>query len=139
MAHGNGQHQRSRPLRRRKGERGFTLLEALVGLAILSAVLIASYSAVSSALRTAYRVAERREAVAKVQEKADELRQQPFLRPATFQGETDGYQWHVTLERLQAPAGRLVVPVRIVGWLTGKGTNGRSETVVDMIVLGKGS
>jgi type II secretory pathway component PulJ len=123
---------------RRRGELGFTLVEALVGLAILSAVLIASYSAVSSAFKTVYRVAERREAIERVQQEVDVLRRQPITREQFFGGETNSYRWRVSLEAVQGPVGRSVVPFRIVGRLVSKSVNGRSEIVVDTIVLGQG-
>jgi type II secretory pathway component PulJ len=123
---------------RRRGELGFTLVEALVGLAILSAVLIASYSAISSALKTVYRIAERREAVERVEQEVDALRRQPIMREQSFGGETNSHRWRVSLEAVRGPVGRSVVPFRIVGRLVSKNANGRSEIVVDTIVLGQG-
>jgi type II secretory pathway component PulJ len=123
---------------RRPGEMGFTLVEALVGLAILSAVLIASYAAISGAFKTVHRVAERREAVERLQQQVDMLRRQPVMREQFLGGETARYRWRVTLEAVQGPAGRSVVPFRIVGRLISKSVNGRSEIVVDTIVLGQG-
>ena len=125
-------------MNRRRAELGFTLVESLIGLAILSAVLIASYSAVSSAFKTAFRVAERREAVEKIQQEVDVLRRQPFMREQSVGGETNGYQWRVSLDAVQEPVGRSVVPYRIVGRLGSKGADGHSEVVVDTIVLGWG-
>jgi prepilin-type N-terminal cleavage/methylation domain-containing protein len=123
---------------RRQGERGFTLVETLVGLAILSAVLIASYSAVSGALKTVFLVAEKRAALEKVQQQVDILRRQPPMREQVFGGETKSYRWRVSLEAVQGPNGRRsVVPFRIVGRLISKSRNGRSEIVVDTVVLGQ--
>lgn len=122
----------------RHGELGFTLLEALVGLAILPAMLIVSYSTASSALRTAFRVAERKEAVQKVQELADMMRRQPSPRRQFIAGETNGYRWHVSMEAIQGTAGHPLVPIRIMGRLVSKGVNGRPEIVVDTVILGQG-
>jgi type II secretion system protein I len=72
---------------------GFTLIEMLVGLAILSAALIASYSTVSGALKTASRLAERRVAVEAVQHEMNMLRRAPTIRVQSIEGETNAYQW----------------------------------------------
>lgn len=122
----------------RHGELGFTLVETLVGLVILSAALIASYSTISNALKTAARVAERREAVEIVQQQVDAARRQPSMRAQFFEGETESYRWRVSIEAVQGPVGRAVIPFRIVGRLISMGADGRSETVVDTIVLGRG-
>lgn len=135
MAYRHRKYQRSRSMRQRKGEHGFTLVETLVGLAILSAVLIATYSGVSNALRTANRVAERQAAVNRVQQEVDQLRRQHTMRAQLLQGETDSYRWRISVKAVQGPNGRSVVPFRIVGHLFSKSVEGRLVTIVDTIVL----
>ena len=113
-------------------------METLVGLAILSTMLIATYSGVSSALKTAIRVAERQAAVERVPQVVDQLRRQPFVRTQSLGGETDGYRWEVSVESAQGPVGRQIVPFRIVGSLVSKRAGGGLVTVVDTIMLGRG-
>lgn len=120
----------------RQGELGFTLVETLVGLVILSAALLASYSTISNALKTASRVAERRVAVETVQHQIDSVRRQPSMRAQVLEGETASYRWRVSVQAIKGPVGRSVIPFRVVGRLISKSVDSRSETVVDSIVLG---
>jgi prepilin-type N-terminal cleavage/methylation domain-containing protein len=123
----------------KRGELGFTLVETLVGLVILSAALVASYSTISNALKTAFRVAERREAVEIVQQQVAAVRRQPSIHAQFLEGETASYRWRVSVEAVHAQIRHAVRPFRIVGRLTSKSVDGRSETVVDTIVLGRGA
>jgi prepilin-type N-terminal cleavage/methylation domain-containing protein len=126
-------------MRRSQGELGFTLVETLVGLVILSAALLASYSTISNALKTVSRVAERRAAIEMVQQQVDFVRRQPLTRAQSFEGETESYRWRVSVEAVKGRFGRSVIPFRIVGRLMSKSVDGRFETVVDSIVLGRGA
>jgi prepilin-type N-terminal cleavage/methylation domain-containing protein len=118
---------------------GFTLIEALVAMAILSAALVVSYSTISNALRTTFRVAERRAGVEQVQQQLDLLRQQPFLRPQIFEGETTAYKWRVSVEAVQEIVGKNILPFRIIGRLTSKSAPDRTETVMDTILAKPGA
>ena len=124
-------------MRERHSERGFTLVETLVGMAILSASLITTYSSISNALKATYRLAERREAVEEVQQQVDMLRQQPFIRVEFMEGETNAYKWQVSIELMRMPSSKNIMPFRIVGQLTSKSIYGRPETVVDTIMIGR--
>ena len=124
-------------MRGRDSERGFTLVETLVGMAILSASLITTYSSISNALKATYRLAERREAVDKVQQQLDILRQQLFMRVEFIEGETNAYKWQVSVELMRTLSSKNVMPFRIVGKLTSKSIYGRPETVVDTIMIGR--
>lgn len=118
---------------------GFTLIEMLVGLAILSAALIASYSTVSGALKTASRLAERRVAVEAVQHEMNMLRRAPTIRVQSIEGETNAYQWRVSVEVVQGLPGKVALPFRIMGQLSSKSIHGHTETVVDTIVVAGGT
>ena len=122
-------------MKRGQGETGFTLVETLVGMAFLSAVLIASYSTASNALRTASRVAERQAAVNSVQQQVDTLLRQPSLGAQSLEGTSGGYRWRIDVHALNAPIEWLVIPLRIQGYFINKGIDGRAETILDTVVL----
>lgn len=124
--------------RRRQREGGFTLVETLVGLAILSGVLIATYGALAQGLQAARHVAERRAAVAAVEQQVEALRLQPLDRPVDRHGEAGRYRWMLAALPLQDAGRRSVIAFHVTGRIIPGAGHEHAETVFDTILLGPG-
>ena len=123
-------------MRPHNGSAGFALVETLVGLAILSGVLIATYASLSQALVVVQRLAERRDAVQQVQQQVDALRRQRLLRAHLMTGSTSSFRWSVSVERAGGTQSRMVMPFRVIGRIARKPDGGTPETVLDTVLLG---
>ncbi len=97
------------------GERGFTIAETLVALAILAVMLVALYEAMGTGFRTFDRAAEVEEAVLAAQSQLDRVVALRRL-PAVREGAVDGtpLAWRLTvLERRPVTAGWERATVRV--------------------------
>ncbi|MFM9862306.1 MAG: prepilin-type N-terminal cleavage/methylation domain-containing protein [Micropepsaceae bacterium] len=98
-----------------KGERGFTLVEALVAFAILAVMLVALYGAVGTSLNGLARSARYEEAILIAEGRLAELaavRKLPQAREWAIEG--SGYRWRVDVvvpEKLE-PAELSLSPFR---------------------------
>lgn len=121
---------------------GFTLVETLVALAMLSGVLVATYAALSQALATAVRLHQRAAAVAAVEQQAAALRLRPAGSMPELRGETPAYRWRLSAAALPgapAAARAAAVPYRLLGVVIRKAGAGHGEVVLDTIILGRGA
>ena len=75
-------------------ERGFTLIEALIGFAILAVTLVAFYEAMGTSFRTFARAAEVEEAVLVAQSELDRIVATRRV-PAEQRGTTGRYAWQL--------------------------------------------
>jgi general secretion pathway protein I len=92
----------SRSDRRRSGSAGFTLIEALVALAVVAAVL-ASIGSVIAVNARGIRAADQRLALAGVASSVlAGLPRRDALRPGTQSGELAGHRWRVDVSPLVA-------------------------------------
>jgi len=121
---------------RETGEEGFSLVETLVGLSMLSAVLITTYGVLSSSLAIAFRIAERSEAVDQVLKQFDELRQHPLTIAEEFNGETAGYRWSLSSRGYGGDKLRMIVPFHVVGRIARKVAGAPADVVFDTVLLG---
>ena len=122
---------------RRKAERGFSLVETLVGLAILSGVLIATYAAMTTALTAAYRIMIRQQAVEVVEREFSLIRARQSFPSKTLEGETAHYAWRLTVEKGPLGMTASIIPYRVTGVIARKGGDGVGEVVFDTILLGR--
>lgn len=116
---------------------GFMLVEALAALAILSAVLIATYAALSSALSVSARVALRRDAVFAVERQVEALRSGGRLQAGVSRGVAGPYRWRVEVSLLAAAPGQRLRPLRVLGQILPDHGKSAAETVVDTVILGR--
>lgn len=96
------------------GERGFTIMESLVALAVLAVTLVALYEAIGTGFRTFDRAAEAEEAVLAAQSLMDRIvarRQVAELRDAKIEGTR--FRWRVDVVKRAA---RLVTFKVTVMW-----------------------
>ncbi len=77
-------------------ENGFTIVEALVAMAILSVALVALYGVGANLLRTSTHIAASDRAVLYAQSKLESLALNAEPLPAHEDGTEDGYHWEVT-------------------------------------------
>jgi prepilin-type N-terminal cleavage/methylation domain-containing protein len=122
---------------RSAGTSGFTLIETLVALAILSGVLIATYAALSNALVVAARVADRSEAVAQLERQVALLQRRTLGAALSIEGETPAYRWRLSARPIPAGSGSVVIPVRITGVIRRKVATRSDEIAFETIVLGR--
>lgn len=79
-----------------KGKQGFTLLEVMVALAILSIGLLVMIELIAWALRSASTSQEHTQAVFLARQKMEELLLDPSLKEGALEGEFNGgYRWSV--------------------------------------------
>jgi len=119
----------------RRAEAGFTLVESLVGLAILSSVLIATYVTVSNAINAATKSALRREVIITVEQSIDKLKSGTLRPGLSAGGQTASYRWGVVVMQMPGFTRRMVIPLRIVGWISRRTGDGDPEVVVDTVAL----
>lgn len=122
--------------RGRRSCRGFTLVETLVSLAILSASLIVTYSAVSGALALANRIIARDEVIGILTAAAADMRTHQLTALHGLKGETAAYSWSLSLTPMRAGS---IVPLHVVGVITGKRQGAEPEIILDTIFLAPGS
>lgn len=112
-------------------EEGFTIIEALVALAILSIALVSLYGVGADTLNVSSHVAAMDRAALFAQSKLDTLALTSGPLPAHNEGDSDGFYWTVTAENISnnAPWSRQALQdVKLtVRWQDG--TNARSLTV----------
>lgn len=98
------------------GERGFTIMESLVALAVLAVVVVALYEAIGTGFRTFDRATEAEEAVLVAQSQLDDIiaaRRLPQMR----EGRVDGtrFAWRVDVVERAAQLVRLKLAVTWTG------------------------
>ena len=99
------------PCRWARGQRGFSLLEVVVALAILSVAVVAAMEVFSGSLRLADKASRRTRAVAYGQEIMDRLFEAEMLADGEERGETDdGYRWVSTVTETVDEDGRYPGP-----------------------------
>lgn len=115
-----------------RDESGFTIIEALVAMAILSIALVALYGVGSDLLRASTHVAGIDRAALFVQSKLETLSSISTPLPAKSEGHDEGFGWQVTVQNLPAssPTSKLVLQELqlVVSWRDG--INERSLTVI---------
>jgi type II secretion system protein I len=109
-----------------RGERGFTLIEALIAFAILAVVLVALYEVMGTSLKGFDRAAETDEALMIAQSQLDRLTATKTPPTEPLQGAIDGtpFRWHATItpsaqqepEHLRASPLRLHTLRLVVTW-----------------------
>jgi general secretion pathway protein I len=121
-----------------KGERGFTLIEALVAFAILAVVLVALYEVMGTSLKGFDRAAETDRALMIAQSELDRLSAMKALSTEALQGVIEGtpFRWRATVipDAQQEPEHLRLSPVRlqrvrlVVAW-------GEREIAVEKMLL----
>ena len=110
---------------------GFTIVEALVAMAILSVGLVALYGVSGDLLKASTHIAGSDRAVLFTQSKLETLAINPAPLPAHDQGTEDGYHWEVTATNVPTNAlwsRQILQDVQLsVTWQSG--TSERSLTV----------
>lgn len=111
------------------GERGFTLIEALMAFAILAVVLVALYEAMGTGLKGFDRAATNEAALLAAQSQLDALAAMPALGQKTLSGTIDGtpFRWRATqlrdaageAEHLRSSPLRLQRLRLVVSWTEG--------------------
>lgn len=100
-----------------KGERGFTLIEALIAFAILAVVLVALYEVMGTSLKGFDRAAETDQALMIAQSELDRLSAIKTLPAEALQGAVEGtpFRWRATVvsEAQQEPEHLRVSPLRL--------------------------
>ena len=118
-------------------EAGFTLVETLAGLAILSAVLMSTYSALSTSLALAHRVIARRDAVAAVEWHVSHLRSSEMAHEQVLSGQAGSYQWTISVEAFAPGRAGSMSLMRVTGRIRASAVRARAfETVLDTLVVG---
>ena len=120
----------------RRGERGFTLLETVVALAILAVALTALFRAFSDGLRGVAAAEAYGVRAAQAQAKLETVGATIPLAPGDYRGRTaDGARWHVRVRvwRGMPPRATGVVPLAVR--VTVHGADGR-EVVLNTLRLG---
>jgi general secretion pathway protein I len=97
------------------GQRGFTIVESLVALAVLAITVVALYEAIGTGFRTFDRAAKIEEAVLLAQSQLDRivaLRRLPDVRQGTVDG--SGFDWRLSI--VPAGSARLATVRVTVTW-----------------------
>lgn len=105
----------------RKGEAGFTLVEVIVALAILSLGLSVLLGSISGSLRQTATAARMAEAGALAQSLLAEVGTDPAIKPEESSGEfPNGYRWHLRMqpygganEREEWPVGAYLISTEV--------------------------
>lgn len=114
-------------------ERGFTIAETLVALAILAVTLVALYEAMGTGFRTFDKAAEVEEAVLVAQSQLDQvvaLRRLPAARRGTFDG--TAFVWSLDVVTQERAAGG-IAPARVRVAVTWPGST--KGIAIDRLVL----
>lgn len=94
------------------GQRGFTIMESLVALAVLAVIVVALYEAIGTGFRTFDQAAEIEEAVLIAQSQMDSVvafRRLPDVREGTVAGTAFGWRLGVVSMAAQLATVRLTV------------------------------
>lgn len=79
-----------------RSENGFTIVETLVAVAILSVALVVLYGVGADILRVSEHLSASDRAVLYAQSKLESLALDPTPLPAHEQGDEDGFRWRIT-------------------------------------------
>lgn len=84
----------------RSGAAGFTLIEVLTAMMVLSIVLVTIFQLFSGGLRAARRAGEVGTATFLARQKMEELLLSPAMAPGEMEGDlTEGYSWHAAVSK----------------------------------------
>jgi general secretion pathway protein I len=89
--------------RRRRSQRGFSLIEVVVALAIVSLMLGTIYQVSNGAVRSTVRTDNYLRALAMAQSRLAEASAMPVLKVGTVIGSTDGVAWSRSVKSYAAP------------------------------------
>lgn len=91
--------------RRCKAEFGFTLIEALVALAIIAAVLSSIASVIGTTVKGTRAIGQRLALTGAADTVLASLPERNSLRPGRQSGELDGHRWRVDVSQLSTAVG----------------------------------
>jgi prepilin-type N-terminal cleavage/methylation domain-containing protein len=97
-------------------ETGFTLIETLAALAILTAVLATAYRILGEGAIGAGSAERRAGALAIAEAQLAALAAEPSLQAGTFPGEGDGYRWEIAVEPRRDPAFAAAERMGLAAW-----------------------
>ena len=102
------------------GQRGFTIMESLVALAVLAITVVALYEAIGTGFRTFDRAAEVEEAVLVAQSELDRIVVQRRV-PNVRQGNVEGtrFRWQLSVSSTNSRLARMRLNVTWPGRATG--------------------
>ncbi|HYC03323.1 MAG TPA: prepilin-type N-terminal cleavage/methylation domain-containing protein [Azospirillaceae bacterium] len=101
---------------RRCAESGFTLIETLAALAILTAVLATAYRILGEGALGAGSAERRAGALAIAEAQLAAIAAEPLLQSGRFPGEGDGYRWEIAVEPRRDPPFAEVGRVGMAAW-----------------------
>ena len=116
----------------RSAEAGFTLIETLAALAILTAVLATAYRILGEGALGVGAAERRAGALAIAEAQLAALSVEPALEAGRFPGEGDGYRWEIAVEPRRDPAFAEAGRAGLAAWrvaVTVRWEGGRSLTL----------
>lgn len=118
-------------------EDGFTLIEAIVSLVILSAAIIAALNIFTTSLTAIQKIEQRQAVMIAVEQAITRLKLSPSLKDTTLSGEAAGQRWSISVSPL-FPTGvaphMTIRPFRVTA-KEEHGPGGRQEVIYDTVIL----
>lgn len=120
---------------RGRSERGFTLVEALVGLAILSGTIIVAFETLSVALRNLQRAQAERRLIDDLMRQISEIELEPKLDGLRREGKATEGNWTIAVVPLADTVAKSVrIPFRLIGTVSPQ-IGQEPRIVFDTVVL----